>query len=130
MGIPLVEGNLYVAVWFIMYEGGDWLLTGWIENATCRGHLRGRIRTTVDDRVWDSADHKDWFGVVRESSDRQNVMEAGDLMARGVMAALALDGVVANMDRKEINGDHYAALETFEQASWGHTQDADEVCHE
>ena len=102
---PVGDDHVH-AVWFLGWQGGDWMATLWEHDGEAR--ISARIRTHQDERVFDSEDNKEWkFGAgppeeapsMRQALDR--IMEnIGKVVPNHEGERVDIDGSIDVMIKK------------------------------
>lgn len=109
---PMID-DLVHSLWFIGFPGGDWMATLWEHDGKAR--FSARLRTHVDDRVFDSADEKEWKFGMGEPSDIPAMTKALDGMMDHLKMIMPLhDGG----ERIDINGNVEKMIEKIRDKPW------------
>lgn len=113
--IELKKGNHYVAIAFVAWDSGDWMVCVWNDQEDTQ-HLQYRFRYYVDDRAFDSSDEKRWY----EASGPVMSDDAAINILRAAMTSIALATEAHVADLIIICGDYKSAFRALHAAPWVH----------
>jgi hypothetical protein len=84
--IHLQAGRYYEGLWFVTFDGGDWLSCLWKEGETLHETaqypwiLQHRIRLPHSPEIWGHADEKRWQEIELTALDRTTAVTTVDLV--------------------------------------------------